>query len=276
MSPKQNDPVNPLGTALVTGASSGIGKAIAGRLRKEGYRVYGTSRVAGGRQGDQEIHWLQLEGASPQGRQAFLQAHGSLLTSVDILINNAGSSLFGSASEIPSSEIEAQYQLLLETPLAFTRVALGGMLGRGQGTIVNVSSLAALFPLPYMEDYSAAKAALSTYSQGLQATLKGSGIAIIDFQPGDFKTPFNGSIRQFGALSPSQRRAWDRLEHNMDGAPPPERAAEDLVGAILRGKSCTLRSGGAFQQMIAPLGARILPQRAVQGLIRRYYNLPGK
>ena len=260
--------------ALVTGASSGIGKAIASSLLMEGVTVYGTSRRPDNPELDKAIHWLAFDGSSPEGIQSFIKDHADLLESIDLLVNNAGSSCFGKASEVPAGLLEAQQNLLLAAPVQLTRKVLQGMSKRGRGTVVNVSSLAALFPLPYMEGYSACKAALSTYSQGLMLTLKGSGISIVDFQPGDYRTRFNAEITRCGESDPSRERAWARLEANIAAAPPPEKAANDLIRALRRGGSSIVRSGGFFQSRIAPLGLHLFPRRLVLWLIRRYYNLP--
>ena len=259
--------------ALVTGASSGIGRAIARALLQEGVKVHGTSRRPENPALDPDIEWLAFDGATPAGIQGFLEENGDLLNKVDLLVNNAGSSCFGKASEIPSHILEEQHCLLLTAPLQLTRVALEGMQKRRAGAIVNVSSLAALFSIPYMEGYSACKAALSSYSQGLMPTLAGSGICIIDFQPGDYQTGFNEAITRWGKTCPRQERVWARLEANIAAAPPAGQAAEDLLRALRRGRSCTVKSGGFFQSRIAPLGHRILPGAVLRSLIRRYFNL---
>jgi short-subunit dehydrogenase len=260
-------------TALVTGASSGIGKAFARRLLDEGVAVYGTTRNPASDGLDPRVQWLPFDGSSPEGVEGFVNAQAHLLSKVTILINNAGSSCFGKGSEIPFEIIRAQYCLLLEAPVRLTQVALQGMRARGKGTIVNVSSLAGIFPIPYMEHYSAAKAALSAYSQGLILTEKASGVTLIDFQAGDYNTAFNRNIARYGEMDSSQQRVWQRLERNIAAAPPPEQAAEDLVRALARQRSRTLRSGGFFQRCVAPLGPRLLPRRLLNALIRRYFHL---
>ncbi|MEX0325640.1 MAG: SDR family NAD(P)-dependent oxidoreductase [Puniceicoccaceae bacterium] len=259
--------------ALVTGASSGIGQAIANALKAEGITVYGTTRQPDRPGLDQSIHWLAFDGSTRAGIKAFIAANGDLLNKIDLIINNAGSSCFGKASEIPAEVLEAQQTLLLAAPVKLTRAVLGGMQNRGHGAVVNVSSLAALFPIPYMEGYSSCKAALSSYSRGLMLQLKGSGVSIVDFQPGDYRTAFNEQITRYGELSPRQESVWERLEANIAAAPSPEQAARDVLRALRKGRSCTVKSGGFFQRKVAPFGLRILPQGLVMALTRRYFNL---
>ena len=260
-------------TALVTGASSGIGRAIALRLLREGVNVVGTTRNPEQPDLPGEIRWLPFDGASIEGIDAFVSEYSDLLSYVSILINNAGSSLFGKASEIPTEAILAQQNLLYGAPVRLCEAVLGPMRQRGAGALVNVSSLAAIFQLPYMAHYSAGKAALSSYTRGLMLTEHGNNLTIIDFQPGDYKTGFNSNILKFGQMDMAQERAWKRLEENLAMGPAPDRAAEDLIRALHKGKSRTLRSGAFFQRVIAPLGNRLLPGNLATWAIRKYYKL---
>ena len=260
-------------TALVTGASSGIGLAIAQRLLAADLKVHGTTRnprregLPGG------IQWIRFEGSSREGIDAFLAEQEELLREVDILVNNAGSSLFGKTAAIPGEALAAQQTLLLDGPIQLTRHLLARDRRDRPACIVNVSSLAALFPLPYMGAYSACKAGLSTFTQSLMISEKGSGAVLIDFQPGDFLTAFNRNIRRYGVAGPREERAWRRYEAALGKAPPPEQAAEDVCAALLRGKSCTLRSGSFFQRSVAPLGQRLLPARWLRKAVALYYGM---
>jgi short-subunit dehydrogenase len=261
-------------TALVTGASSGIGLAAAQILLREGFNVYGTSRNPDHPALDSGIRWLAFDGSSQVGISQFISENGELLSNLTLLVNNAGSSCFGKASEIPVEIQNAHQTLLLEAPIRLTEAVLGSMKKRGSGTIVNVSSLAALFPLPYMAVYSACKAGLSQYSRDLMLTERGEGITILDFQPGDFRTAFNDNITTYGELDQNQKRAWKRLEENLAKAPGPELAARDILKAIKRGKSGTVRSGSFFQTVVAATGYRLLPGRLLRWAIRKHYALP--
>ncbi|MGA1205282.1 MAG: SDR family NAD(P)-dependent oxidoreductase [Opitutales bacterium] len=261
-------------TALVTGASSGIGRALALALAGRGLLVYGTSRHPDHPDLPRNIRWLRFDGATPKGMDDFVHHNGKLLTSIDLLINNAGSSFFGKGSALPREAIMEQQNLLYGAPVRLTETVLGPMRGRGRGAVVNVSSLAALFQLPYMAHYSAAKSALSAYTRGLMLTERSTGLVLIDFQPGDYRTAFNANIRRHGETDREQERVWARLEANLAKGPAPEQAAQDLIRALELGKSRTLRSGGFFQRTLAPLGRRLLPADITSWAIRKYYHLP--
>ncbi len=263
-------------TALVTGASSGIGRAVARQLHRAGLTVYGTTRDPDREGLDPDIRWLALEGATQDGWKGFARDNEHLLIKLDILVNNAGSSLYGRLEALPEEGPPEQFRLLLETPVGLVRAVLPGMRQRGRGAIVNVSSLAAVFPLPYMSTYSAGKAGLSGFTQSLILSEKGSGLVIIDFQPGDYRTAFNENMQAHGELSGATGRAWRRMEENLQAAPLPEKAAEDLVRRIAGGRSGTYRSGDFFQAVLAPMGIRLLPGRILLWAIGRYYQLGGK
>ncbi len=101
-----------------------------------------------------------------------------------------------------------------------------------------------------------------------------SGISVIDFQPGDYRTKFNHNIKSYGKRDDFQERVWDQLEKNLNKAPLPEKAAEDILRALNRGIGGTVRSGSFFQSKIAPVGHRILPKSLLDWAIRKYYRLP--
>ena len=177
-------------SALVTGASSGIGRAVAKRLLDAGLEVYGTTRSPERASGPDGIRWLRLEGATTEGLQTFIDENRDLLNHLDILMNNAGSSGFGNLAANPADLLEEQVRLLLQTPIQLSRAVLPGMRTRSKGCILNVSSLAAIFPLPFMAAYSAGKAGLSAFTRSLVLSEVADGVSFIDFQAGDFRTAF--------------------------------------------------------------------------------------
>jgi NAD(P)-dependent dehydrogenase (short-subunit alcohol dehydrogenase family) len=259
--------------ALVTGASAGIGKAIADELVQAGYHVVGTSRKPQHAQFPNGVEPLLLDAARPAQRRAFIAEHQQLFAQLDLLVNNAGSAVFGDFTEVPEADISMQLQLLLHAPIDFTRASLPSMRARGHGTIVNVSSLAARFPLPYLPAYCAAKAGLTAFTRNLQLTEPKDGVRFIDFQPGDYRTAFNQSMRRIDYSQQRQSAAWEALEKHMAAAPPAAHAARCLMQALRTGRYGTLRGGGWFQRSLAPLAARLLTSAALIRLVRRYYHL---
>jgi short-subunit dehydrogenase len=262
-------------TALVTGASSGLGRAFAAMLLAEGVRVWGTARdpqrLAGFGAGFSPCALDLAAGAAAEAAFARAEAEAGGL---DLVVNNAGYGIFGEFGETDWAVWEAQLTAMLVTTLRLARLAYAGMRRRGRGGLVNVSSLAAEFPLPFMSGYNVAKAGLSALSESLIFESRGTPVTILDFRPGDYRTAFNQAMLPLNS-APGARtaRAWRVLDHMLRTAPPPERAAADLRRALAGGRSGVVRSGTFFQARLAPLAARVLPagwKRAVQA---RYFGV---
>src|SRR6185436_1557209 len=109
-------------------------------------------------------------------------------------INNAGSGHFGAAENLSDAEIESQFQILVFGQLQLMRLAIAAMRQRGQGLIINVTSLASRLPVPFMAAYNAAKAALAAYTMSIQLEFAHPDVRIIDLQPGDIRTDFNEGV----------------------------------------------------------------------------------
>jgi short-subunit dehydrogenase len=255
---------------LLTGASAGIGLETARLLTSNGFEVWGTSR--------DPKRLPQLPAFHPVTmdlRQPTLPAD----VPFDVLINNAGAGLFGPLETTPTDRVREQLHVLVEAPLELIRLALPGMRERGSGTIINITSLAGVFPIPYMAAYSAAKAALSALSESLRTELAGTAIRVVDVRPGDINTRFYDSIQRIeDALGPEDRarmtRAWETITRNMRNAPPPARVARAILRVLQRGNPPPVVTvGGAFQARLAPFAARLAPPRLREWALRRYYRL---
>ncbi len=256
----------PLKTCLVTGASSGLGEALATRLARRGWTVWGTARdparvrVAG-------VRAVALDLCDEDSFKAFVDKELPSMGGIGLLVNNAGAGVFGGFEGFDNEQIERQMKLLLFAPIMLTRAVLPSMLGQGHGCIVNVSSLSVRFPLPCMTVYNSAKAGLSGFSRSLGRELRGTGVRVIDFQPGDIRTEFNDRTERVGG----DPAAWAALERNLRGAPRPDRVAASLVRAIEAGREGTVIAGSFFQTVLAPLGQTVLPGPLFRALERRYF-----
>jgi short-subunit dehydrogenase len=173
--------------ALVTGASAGIGAALARRLHTAGYRVSLVARR------EPELRAL----ADELGRDAlalpadlldpddaWLQRAQDALGPVDVLVNNAGVQIIGPTEAVDLDRAERSLQLNLTVPLRLIRTLLPAMKARGRGHIVNVASMAALAPTPGMTWYNAGKAGLAGASEALRGELLGSGVEVLTVYPG--------------------------------------------------------------------------------------------
>lgn len=266
-------------TAWVSGASGGLGRAFATMLLEEGYEVWGTSRDPArladfAREARFRPVVLDLADASGAER-AFLDAQRAAGGSFDVCVQNAGAGDFIAFTAAEPDRWERHVGALFLTTARLSRLALRGFETRqpARGTLVHVSSLAAEFPLPLMSSYNVAKAGLSALSESLIFETRGTGVTVIDFRPGDYRTAFNQTMQASAIIDDDrQRRAWRTLERNLAASPAPERAARDLRRALRRGRSGVVRSGSFFQSFVAPLLARLGPQGIRRAVIAWYFG----
>jgi len=269
--------------AFVTGASAGLGRAFTTMLLNEGVRVWGTARD-GGRLANlattHPAHFTPviLDLDDPVAAEAaFSRAANSAGGNFELVINNAGYGVFGIFHETDVAMWERQLSAMLTSTLRLTHLALRRMRERDRGCIVNVSSLAVEFPLPFMSGYNVAKAGLSALSESLIVETQGTPINVIDFRPGDFRTDFNQAMLTSSAansaLGGRAARAWQALKAHCEASPPASVAAADLRKALLRGRSGTVRSGSLFQARMASSFAPLLPASLRRSIAARYFGL---
>ena len=263
-------------TALVTGAGAGLGRAFAEMLLAEGVAVWGTARRTDRLPVAPCFHPLVFDLAAGDGAAAALvqqveQESGGL----DLLVHNAGYGVFGAFDAVPVHDWCTQLDCLLGRALVLNHAALAVMRPRRYGAIVNVSSLAAELPIPFMAGYNVAKAGLSALTESLMLEAAGTGITFLDFRPGDYRTGFNQTMAAAFSVSPAGAagRVWASLEATLAAAPEPARAAADLRRALRRGRSGVVRSGTFFQALLAPLALRLFPQAWRRAALARYHHL---
>jgi NAD(P)-dependent dehydrogenase (short-subunit alcohol dehydrogenase family) len=264
-------------TAFITVVSAGLGRAFAEGLLAAGVRVWGTARDVArpapfaGRDGFTAVALDLSDGDAAEA--AYARASGEA-GGFALIINHARYGVFADAARAVAGLWHRQIEDMLQATLRLARLGLRDLQARDSGSIVNVSSLAVEFPLPYMSGYNVAKAGLSAWSETIAYEVHGTGVSVIDFRPGDFRTDFNRvATRGPGADEPRFDRVWRRLGRNLDIAPPPERAVADLLRAIRRGRSGFVRTGSFFQTRFAPALARIAPWSWKLALHARYFDL---
>lgn len=264
-------------TAFITGASAGLGLAFTSLLLAEGVRVWGTARDPARLAEAARLPGftpVSLDLAHPAEAEAAFTRAESEAGGFSLVINNAGYGVFAAIEQSDPAVWERQAEAMLFTTLRLGRLAVRGFQARGAGCLVNVSSLAVEFPLPYMSGYNVAKAGLSAWSESAAYELPGRAVRVIDFRPGDFNTRFNQvAERGPGADTPRAERVWQRLGRNLAAAPGPERAAADLHRALLARRRGVVRTGSFFQARLAPLLARFGPWRVRHAVQRRYFDL---
>jgi len=178
--------------ALITGASSGMGKSTAHLLHEQGYRVYGAARRT------EEMNDLKAKGMGVVALD--LTSEGSIAEAVntilhqegriDILINNAGYGSYGAVEDVPLDEARRQFEVNLFGMARLTQLVLPTMRAQRSGRIVNISSMGGKIYTPLGAWYHATKHALEGWSDCLRLELKPFGIAVVIVEPGGIQTPW--------------------------------------------------------------------------------------
>jgi NAD(P)-dependent dehydrogenase (short-subunit alcohol dehydrogenase family) len=268
--------------ALVTGASSGIGRACAVYLAQQGLHVYGTSRRAPLDQKQTSAGQVALLAVDVTSDQSVMQGVESVLTRegrLDILVNNAGMGIAGAVESTSIEEAQRQFDVNFFGVLRACRAVLPVMREQGAGYIVNIGSIGGVIAIPYQAMYSASKFALEGLSEALRLEVAPLGIRVVVIEPGDYKTSFTEN-RQFTKMSgedgiyrPSFLAATERMARDEQGGPPPQQVAR-LLYRIVNARNPRLRyTIGPPAQRAAVWLKRIFPYRLLERGMRTYYGI---
>jgi short-subunit dehydrogenase len=254
-------------TAMVTGASSGIGAAIAESLARRGHGLTLVARRED-RLGDlaSELHEehgvragiVSCDLADPAERDRLAAKIDELGLDVEVLVNNAG---FGSSGDFVDADRERQVEMVrvnCETVVDLTGRYAPAMARRGRGAIINVASMAAFQPLPGQTTYAATKAFLLNFTEALHHELKGAGVTVSAVCPGPVRTEFMDAAGIERANN-TPDFIWTTAEH----------VAEDAVKAAEAGKRAVVP--GRMMNAGALLG-RYSPRKIVLPLSRRIWS----
>ena len=214
----------------ITGASSGIGAALARELARRGD---GITLVARRRPLLEELaaglgtatHVAEADLSDVARCADWIAAAEAALGPIDVLVNNAGSTLVRRFVDTAAEDADRLLRLDLQTPLRLTRAVLPGMLARGRGTIVDVCSAAAFAPLLGTTYYAAAKAGLAAASEVLRGELRGTGVHVVTVYPGPVRTAMSAeAFESYG----------DRWTKRLVSEASPEKLAARIRVAIER------------------------------------------
>jgi NAD(P)-dependent dehydrogenase (short-subunit alcohol dehydrogenase family) len=259
------------GIALVTGGTKGIGKALCLLLKDAGYQVFSASRSKSLPQGMDGITQISVDFSNSEETRSFAEKFLADFGAPVVLINNAGYGAFYEWGKFPEEEINLQVQVLFSSPVELCRIFAPAMAEQSRGVIVNLSSLATLYPLPFMPLYNAGKAALSSFSQTLMLEYIHSP-AIIDFRMGNVRTDFNCSASKQGNHSEKMTSTWTQIDEQLQASILPDRAAQQIFSRIQSAKSGTYFGGGCFHVLFLPFVDRFLPTKLKNYLIRFWYK----
>src|ERR1700758_2708527 len=211
--------------ALITGVSSGIGRAIAGLLSQRGFRVFGTARGKVELKGPLEaVELISLDVCDDDSVRSCVRSVVDRAGRIDALVNNAGYTLIGSLEETTVEEAKQLFETNFFGVLRMTQAVLPFMRGQRSGRIANIGSVVGFVPAPYQGIYCASKHALEGYSESLDHEVRQFGIRISVIEPGFTRT----SLDQNGQLATQPLEAY---------ATERERAREAVRSSIAHGEN---------------------------------------
>src|SRR3989475_1979116 len=222
-------------TVLVTGASSGIGQAIAQLLAQRGYNVFGTARkpAAAPRTG---ITMVAVDVRSADLVRSCVERLRSQAGRRDVLVNTAGYNLMGAAEETSLEEAKSQFETNFFGVVRMVNAVLPVMRKAGAGKIVNIGSLAGITAIPFGGFYTASKFALEGYSEALWHELRPLGISVSVIEPGFVHTAIGDATEvaepTLQAYDPVRTRATSALGRQVKGGIPPGAVAKAVLRAI--------------------------------------------
>lgn len=259
---------------FLTGASSGIGLAVAQALSASGNEIWGTARKAERIPALPGLHRVALDLSDRDSLGEIFRSAWREAGHFDVVINNAGSGYFGCGGSLPSDELARLFQILVFGQIELLHLALQAMRQEKGGLIINVSSLASRLPVPYMAAYNAAKAALAVYTMSIQLELGKGDVRLVDLQPADINTGFNDALAKPASNDPRVEQAWQTIDRNMKAAPSSELVARRVMKLIDQSNPPARRTvGDPFQSVVAPFIFRFLPQGLKLWGLKQYYGI---
>ena len=244
-------------TALVTGATSGIGESLCLLFASDGYDLVTVARdeEALEKQADElrilgvDVLPVACDLSDPDSARTIFKRVCKAGKDIDILVNDAGYSPAGQFSDLPVADIRAMIQVSVTSLAELTRVFLQPMLERGHGRILNMSSMMAKTPCPYNALYGAAKVFVLSFSTALARELRGTGVSVTTACPGATRTNFAKNAGIEGAP------AWKYFSMSTD------ETAIRVYRALMRGELCAVTGWynkvGAVSVRFMPMGVQL-------------------
>jgi short-subunit dehydrogenase len=249
-------------TALVTGAASGLGYEFAVLLAKDSYNLIlidiDSENLEGIKKELENLYQTQVTilvkdlSIAEIADEIYKEIQDK---SIDVLINNAGFGLFGTFSKTKWQRESAMLHLHIMTTTHLTKLLLNGMVERGKGRILNISSLAAFQPGPLMAIYYASKAYILSFSEAIANELKGTGVTVTVLCPGQTKTSFQQVV--------SKQNCDNKISFNMAC---PVQVAKYGYGAMMQGKTVVVP--GFFNKFLSKL-PRLMPRKTSASIVRK-------
>ena len=263
---------------LITGASSGIGQSCAKFLKNKGYRVYGSSRkVEMGKERD-GIIFVRMDVGLQESVDQAIDFIIKKESKIDVLVNNAGVGMMGSAEDVSIDEMQAHFNTNYYGVLRVMQAVLPSMRNQGGGKIINISSLASFFGLPYRGVYCAAKAGVNLVTESARMEVEKHNIHLSVLAPGDFNTGIKNARMtaektQHSIYKDEYNKVLEIVDHEVAKSGDPIKIAKIIYKIInSRKPKAYYIAASPFQKLVVHL-RYWLPTSLFQKLMKRNYGM---
>lgn len=262
--------------AIVTGASSGIGKATAEALARAGFTVFGTSRRPI-QNGPGQVTMLTCDVTDEASVTGLVSDVLERTGRIDLLVNNAGLGQLGGAEEFSIEQAQALFDVNFFGLVRTTNAVLPSMRNQGEGRIINISSVLGFLPAPYAAFYSASKHAVEGYSESLDHESRAFGVRVSLIEPGFTKSSFDQSAlkpeKPLSLYDEARAGVEALIQHEVAAGDPPEVVADTIVEAATTARPKHRYPAGKAARQVS-VARRFVPAGLFDKSLRKQFGLP--
>ena len=273
-------------TVLITGCSSGIGRALCEEYLTKGFKVYASARKIQSLEDLPDNELLKKIALDVNNASSIHNAIAHIKqdhSHLDVLINNAGYAAMGPLVDMPVDDLRAQFETNVFAPMELTKICLPLLMANNDSAnaqVVNIGSVSGITPTPFSGAYCATKAALHALSDAQRMELKPFGIDVIIVQPGAIESKFGDNslanvlqrITPESLYAPLKEAIKARATASQDNPTPAAEFAKILIAQLLNNPKAVIRIGnGSFG---LPLLKRWLPEPILDKILSKKFNLP--
>ncbi|AMO54849.1 short-chain dehydrogenase [Endozoicomonas montiporae] len=266
---------------LITGCSSGLGRALAIEFARQGWQVWATGRKKE-TLSDLVPLGIKAEELDVTSEKQVCQLISQVAAEggIDVLVNNAGYGAMGATVEMPETEVRMQFETNVFAPLKLVQAVAPAMIERRSGTIINIGSISGQVVTPFSGTYCASKAAFNSFSDALRIELKPFGIDVMSVKPGAIRSRFAENAKQALARAlpensfykPVEKALWKRANASQDRPTSAEHVARVIVSRVKAGKaSGSLKLGNGSRSL--PFLQWLLPESVFEWVLSRVFQL---
>ncbi|MGN1226015.1 MAG: SDR family oxidoreductase [Candidatus Cryptobacteroides sp.] len=261
---------------LITGITSGFGKAMAQALQADGHKVYGTHRKA--TEFLPGVHYIKAESTLQEDVERAVKEVMDAEGRIDVFINNAGMGIGGPLEFCSIEDCQRQMDVNFMGMVRYIKQIVPIMRKQRSGHIICLSSIGGLIGLPYQGMYSASKFAIEGYCEALRLEVSGFGIKVTTIEPGDFATSFTAQRKsvdnsEVHEVYPGYKNSLASIEKDETGGLKPEFLAKKIRRIIRTPRPAYHYVIANFLQRLAIFAKLVLPARLFAKIMKLYYKV---